>query len=196
MDTLQLWTQVVGKVRLALAPMVNHWWQVPLYVSAARAHDVGDVSDGRGLEMEFDFIDHQLALRTTDGRAPRRPRARSVANFYRATMAALDELGVAVRIFAPAGRDPRSDSVRRRRSTRRLRPRAAHRFWLGLLQANRVMGRIPGPLHRQGESGALLLGRGGPGDLTLLGPAGPDPPWQRAQLPRLGAGARLQPRGQ
>src|SRR4051794_27368981 len=65
-DTLHMWLQVVGKVRMALTPLINHWWNVPLYVSArglttALMHD-----GGRGLEIEFDFVDHVLELRTTD----------------------------------------------------------------------------------------------------------------------------------
>src|SRR6476661_8048748 len=99
--TLHMWTQVVGKVRLALEPMINHWWQVPLYVSARGLTTSLMHVGGRGLEIEFDFIDDVLALRTSDGDhrtvalAPR-----TVASFYAATMAALDELGVGVSIFA------------------------------------------------------------------------------------------------
>src|SRR4051794_19547217 len=89
-DTLHLWTQIVGKVRLALSPMVNHWWQVPLYVSArglttSLMHTV-DV----GLEVELDFVEHLLRVRTTDGRERQvRLEPRTVASFYAETMAAL-----------------------------------------------------------------------------------------------------------
>src|SRR6476620_10339920 len=67
--TLHMWTQVVGKVRLALEPMINHWWQVPLYVSARGLTTSLMHAGGRGLEIEFDFIDHALQLRTTDGQS-------------------------------------------------------------------------------------------------------------------------------
>ena len=68
-DTFHLWTQVVGKVRLALEPMVNHWWQVPLYVTARGLDHVADARRAaRGIEIEFDLVDHVLDLRTTDGR--------------------------------------------------------------------------------------------------------------------------------
>src|SRR5437868_14766708 len=94
-DTLHLWTQVVGKVRLAREPMVNHWWQVPLYVSARGLTTSLMHADGRGLEMEFDFVDQVLDIRSTDGaRRNVRLEPRSVADFYAATMRALDELGV------------------------------------------------------------------------------------------------------
>src|ERR1700759_5275183 len=65
--TLQLWTQIVGKVRLALTPWLNHSWQVTLYVTA-RGLSTGPMPyAGRDLEMEFDFLDHVLWLRTSDG---------------------------------------------------------------------------------------------------------------------------------
>jgi hypothetical protein len=65
-DTLHLWTQIVGKVRLALEPMVNHWWQVPLYVTARGLSTSLMHVDRRGLEIEFDFIDHAVDIRTSD----------------------------------------------------------------------------------------------------------------------------------
>ena len=64
-DTVHLWTQVVGKVRLALEPMVTHWWQIPLYVSTRGLTTSLMHAGGRGLKIEFDFIDHVLVLRTT-----------------------------------------------------------------------------------------------------------------------------------
>ncbi|HEX4082854.1 MAG TPA: DUF5996 family protein, partial [Acidimicrobiales bacterium] len=99
-DTLQLWAQVVGKVRLALEPMVNHWWQVPFYVSVRGLTTSLMPAGAIGLEAELDFVDHVLDLRTTAGRSRQVALApRSVADFYAATMAALDELGVPVHLF-------------------------------------------------------------------------------------------------
>ncbi len=68
-DTLQLWTQVVGKIRLGLEPMINHWWQVPLYVSARGLTTSLMHAGDRGLEIEFDFIDQVLDIRTSEGRS-------------------------------------------------------------------------------------------------------------------------------
>jgi hypothetical protein len=140
-DTLHLWTQVVGKVRLSLEPMRNHWWQVALYVSArGLTTSLMPTDDGRGLEIEFDFVDHVLRLQTTDG--SERTLAlepRSVADFYRATMAALIELGIAVSVYprpteiADAIPFP-ADEVHRSYD-----PDAAQRFWHALVQADRVM---------------------------------------------------------
>src|SRR5665213_570386 len=92
-DTLQLWTQVVGKVRLALEPMINHWWQVPFYVSARGLTTSLMHAGGRGLEIEFDCIDHRLNLRTSDGRIEEVTlEPRTVASFYQETMEALKNL--------------------------------------------------------------------------------------------------------
>jgi hypothetical protein len=97
--TLHLWTQIVGKVRLELTPWLNHSWHVTLYVTA-RGLGTGPIPlDGRDLAIEFDFNDHVLWLRTTDGHFRQvmlRPVA--VAEFHAEVMAALAELGVAVRI--------------------------------------------------------------------------------------------------
>src|SRR5688572_8188356 len=96
-DTVHMWTQIVGKVRLALEPMVNHWWQVPLYVSARGLTTSLMPAGDRGLEIEFDFIDHVLVLRDTAGEVRRFGlQGSSVADFYARTLAALDDLRVRV----------------------------------------------------------------------------------------------------
>src|SRR5271155_1719614 len=65
--TLQLWTQVVGKIRLAHAPLINHWWQVPLYVTS-RGLTTSPIPYGsRSFQLDFDFIDHRLIVQTSDG---------------------------------------------------------------------------------------------------------------------------------
>src|SRR3974390_250407 len=66
-DSLHLWTQIVGKVRLAYAPMINHWWQVPLYVNARGLTTSLIHTDQVGVEIQFDFIGHHLDIKTTDG---------------------------------------------------------------------------------------------------------------------------------
>ena len=68
-DTLHMWTQIVGKVRLALSPLINHWWEVPLYISA-RGLTTSAIPYQRGIfEVEFDFIDHNLVIQTSEDRA-------------------------------------------------------------------------------------------------------------------------------
>ncbi len=98
-ETLHLWTQVVGKVRLALAPWLNHSWQVALYVSA-RGLTTSPIPYGaRDLQIDFDFIDHVLWVRTSDGHFRQLMLApMPVAEFYQNLMVALRELGIDVAI--------------------------------------------------------------------------------------------------
>ncbi len=139
-DTLQLWAQIVGKVRLALEPMVNHWWQVPLYVSARGLTTSLMHTSRGGLEIEFDFIDHVLDLRTSWGeRRQVRLEPRTVASFYRAVMGALGELGVEVVVLARPVEIPVAIPFNEDEEHRSYDADAVHRFWLVLLQAHRVM---------------------------------------------------------
>jgi len=138
--TLHMWTQVVGKVRLALEPMVNHWWQVPLYVSARGLTTSLMPAGGRGLEMEFDFVDHVLDIRTSAGEARRVAlQPRSVAEFYAASMAALDSLGIGVSILPRPVEVPESIPFAQDEQHHSYDPDAAARFWSALVQARRVM---------------------------------------------------------
>ncbi|WP_290367619.1 DUF5996 family protein [Rhodococcus spelaei] len=138
-DTLHMWTQIVGKVRMALSPLVNHWWQVTLYVTA-RGLSTGTIPcGGRALDVEFDFCDHRLHLRTSDGRAGEVAlEPKSVAQFHAETMQALADLGVHVRIqAAPNEVEPAipfaEDTVHCAYA-----PDAAQLFWRQLVQADRV----------------------------------------------------------
>ncbi|HEY1651575.1 MAG TPA: DUF5996 family protein [Acidimicrobiales bacterium] len=140
METLHLWTQIVGKVRLELEPMVNHWWQVPLYVSARGLTTSLMHAEDRGLEMEFDVIAHRLDLRTTLGEARSVPLTPgSVADFYAATLAALEELGVRVHLYPHptemATDVPFPDDT----APRPYDADAVRAFWLALSQIVRVM---------------------------------------------------------
>lgn len=94
-ETLHMWTQIVGKIRLALSPMVNHWWQVPLYVTP-RGLTTSPIPYGpRTFDLTFDFINHYLVVQTNDGRTKYvalYPRA--VADLYRELMAVLRSLGI------------------------------------------------------------------------------------------------------
>jgi hypothetical protein len=98
--TLHMWTQIVGKIRLALTPRMNHWWNVPLYVSSCGLTTSIIPYRNRCFEMEFDFLHHNLAIRTTDSKiifialVPR-----SVADFYAELMAALRSLDIEVQIW-------------------------------------------------------------------------------------------------
>lgn len=97
--TLHLWIQIVGKVRLGLAPMLNHWWQVPLYVSAHGLTTSAMPYAGGVVEITFDFQQHVLRIETSSGESRAVALApRSVADFHRDVMAALRDVGVSVRI--------------------------------------------------------------------------------------------------
>jgi hypothetical protein len=140
-DTLHMWTQIVGKVRLAHAPLVNHWWQVTLYVSPRGLTTSAISYRGGAFDIEFDFVDHQLHIRTSvgDGREVALE-PKPVAQFYAETMGALDELGIQTHIQAkPNEVDPAIPFAEDYRHAS-YDPYAAQLFWRQLLQANRVIG--------------------------------------------------------
>lgn len=97
--TLHMWTQIVGKIRMALFPPLNHWWHVTLYVNS-RGLTTGPVPYGPGVfEIQFDFQKHTLEISTCEGACVSRPlKAESVAEFYRGIMECLRSLGIAVEI--------------------------------------------------------------------------------------------------
>ena len=98
-DTLHMWTQVVGKVKLELCPFLNEWWEVALQVSA-RGLTTSTIPFARGaFSMDFDFLDHNLYIRTSDGAMKALPlMPRSVADFHAECMAALRALGIEVNL--------------------------------------------------------------------------------------------------
>jgi Family of unknown function (DUF5996) len=100
LQTLHMWAQVVGKVRLALSAHLNHWWEVPFYVSA-RGLTTSAIPYGGGIfEAEFDFIEHALRIETSRGESELLDLApRSVADFYREFMVTLKSLGIEVEIW-------------------------------------------------------------------------------------------------
>jgi uncharacterized protein DUF5996 len=139
-DTLHMWLQVVGKVRLALTPLINHWWNVPLYVSSrgltTSLMHAGDV----GLEIEFDLGDHVLEFRTTTGE--RRHvvlEPQSVASFYAATMAALDDLDISVHVMPRPSEVVDAIPFDQDETHRSYDRDAVHRFWLALVNVDRVL---------------------------------------------------------
>ena len=157
--TLQLWTQVVGKIRLKLAPMVNHWWQVTLYVTASGLTTSAMPHQGRFVQIDFDFLAHRLILRTSDGRTEAFPlQPRSVADFYAEVMARLRALGVDIKIGTMPSEIEGAVPFERDREHAAYDADAAQRFWRQLVQADRVMnmfrGRFLGPGpggHREAE---------------------------------------------
>ncbi|HEY0234793.1 MAG TPA: DUF5996 family protein [Afipia sp.] len=138
--TLHLWTQIVGKVRLALAPMVNHWWQVPLYVTATGLTTSVMPYRGRGVQIDFDFCRHTLIVTTSDEQQSEFALAPySVAQFYRNTMEALLDVGVDVAIWTMPVEIADAIPFEQDHRHKSYDAGAAQRFWLALVQAERVL---------------------------------------------------------
>jgi hypothetical protein len=143
-ETLHMWTQVVGKIRLALEPQVNHWWSVAQYVST-RGLTTGPIpvaGHACRLELEFDFLDHALVVRTADGRIEHLPLSGlSVRQFYEAVMAIVRRAGVDVRIWPmPVEVVNAVRFTDDRRAT--YDAESARRFWHVLLNAETVLRRF------------------------------------------------------
>jgi hypothetical protein len=138
-ETLQLWTQIIGKIRLARTPWLNHSWHVTLYVTA-RGLTTSPIPDGsRSFQIDFDFIDHVLLISTSDGKQRQLPlAAQPVAAFYAAVMAALAELGIDVKIDDKPNELPDPIRFPDDQVHASYDPDAAHRFWQVLRQADRV----------------------------------------------------------
>ena len=137
--TLQLWTQIVGKIRLALGPWINHSWGVTLYVTS-RGLTTSLIPYGtRAFEIEFDFIRHQLCISTAEGdERGIKLRPQSVASFYREVMSKLGELAIEVQIGMRPNEMLEAIPFDRDEKHAAYDPEYANRFWRVLLQADRV----------------------------------------------------------
>ncbi|NVO85789.1 DUF5996 family protein [Hymenobacter terrestris] len=133
LTTLHMWTQVVGKIRLAQTPLINQFWNVPLYVSARGLTTSAMPYEQRSFEIEFDFIDHQLHIRCSDGATRQLAlEPRSVADFYHEVLRLLHELDLKVTIW-PMPVEV-ANPIRFPDDTQHASydPEAAHRFWRAL----------------------------------------------------------------
>jgi hypothetical protein len=137
--TLHMWSQIVGKVRLALSPRVNHWWEVPLYVSA-RGLTTSPIPYERGtFEIEFDFIDHKLDIVTTGGEISSLTLVpQSVADFYAKFMEMLHSLHINTRIWKMPVEVPNPIRFDQDRTHASYDPEYAHRFWRILVTVDSV----------------------------------------------------------
>ena len=142
-STLHLWTQVVGKIRLAQAPWQNHSWHVPLYVTSRGLTTSPIPYDGRSFEIQFDFDAHTLAIDVSDGTGKRLPlRPQPVADFHAAVMAGLGELGIRIAINEHPCEIPDAIAFSRDRAHAAYDAEYANRFWRVLLAADRVLKRF------------------------------------------------------
>ncbi|MPY91893.1 MAG: hypothetical protein GEV08_02175 [Acidimicrobiia bacterium] len=140
-DTLQLWTQVVGKVRLANTPLVNHWWNVPLYVTASGlSTSLMPHASGRSFEIAFDLFENELVVRATDGsRATLALESRPVEEFYRRLMGQLDQMGLHTDIWPMPVEIPDAIPFDVDRAHDTYDRGQAVRFWQALVQMDRVL---------------------------------------------------------
>jgi len=137
--TLHLWTQIVGKVRLALTPWLNHGWQVPLYVTARGLGTSPIPFECESFEIDFDFITHGLIVRTSTGvERTLRLEPQAVADFYRRLTDLLTDIGIEVRICAIPNEVPNPIPFAEDRLHASYDADAAHAFWRVLLQADRL----------------------------------------------------------
>lgn len=138
-STLHMWSQIVGKVRLALSPKLNHWWEVPLYVNATGLTTSPIPYKDGIFEIQFDFIDHKLTVQTNHATgATIKLAPRSVADFYGMFMAILAELGIEVKIWTMPVEIP--DPIPFDQDTQHAAydREYANRFWRILVSADSV----------------------------------------------------------
>ena len=137
--TLHMWTQVVGKIRLAQTPPVNHWWNTPLYVTA-RGLTTSAMSYGeRTFEIDFDFIDHNLIIKASDGsRRELNLAPRSVADFYHEVMRLLRELDIEIKIWTMPVEIPDPIAFEKDETHSSYDAEQATRFWRALLRTTKV----------------------------------------------------------
>jgi hypothetical protein len=137
--TLHMWTQIVGKTRLALSPLQAHWWNVPLYVSARGLNTSAMPYGSEFLEITFDFVSHELRFLMSTGASLSTPlRAQSVASFYSEYQRSLAALGVNVNIHPVPVEIQHPIPFHEDETHASYDPEAAHQFWRVLMYADKV----------------------------------------------------------
>lgn len=138
-QTLHMWTQIAGKIRLGLAPLENHWWNCALYVNTRGLTTSAIPYNSGSFELEFDFLNHRLALRTSSGEERAIALApKSVAAFYRETLAMLRGAGIDVTINPKPQEIPNPILFDQDETHRAYDPQYANRLWRILLSTNEV----------------------------------------------------------
>ena len=139
--TLHMWIEIIGKIRLALTPRQNHWWNTTLYVTPrGLTTSAMPYNEGRHLRIDFDFTSHVLFIETSEGSTRAIAlRPRSVADFYQEIMSALSSLGMPVTIWTTPVEVPDRTPFEKDDKHASYDPEYAHRFWRILLEINRVL---------------------------------------------------------
>jgi len=134
-----MWTQIVGKIRLALSPWTNHSWHVTLYITARGLTTSPIPAGARVFQMDFDFIEHVLRIQASDGSEKViRLTPKSVAVFYREIMAALGDLNVSVKINSTPNEVDPAIPFEQNETNAAYDPEYANRFWRALVQSDRI----------------------------------------------------------
>jgi hypothetical protein len=137
--TLHMWTQIVGHVRLSLTPLENHWWNVPLYVSARGLTTSPIPYQHTWFQIDFDFIDHKLVIATSDGKTNQFDLVpQTVADFYQKVMRSLAELGIEVKIHSKPDEVPDPIPFAQDQVHKSYDAKYANRFWRILGQVEKV----------------------------------------------------------
>ena len=139
-DTLQLWTQIVGKVRIACTPLTNHWWNATLFVTGRGLAAPAMSYPGGTFDIVFDFANHQLLIETSECRTESFAlKPMTVADFYAVFMEKLHRLGIDVRIWTMPGEVENAIPFDQDRAHAEYDPVYVQRFWRALIEANRIM---------------------------------------------------------
>jgi Family of unknown function (DUF5996) len=140
LDTIHLWTQIIGKIRLAVAPKVNHWWHSTLYVTSRGLTTLSMPYGDRTFQINFDFLQHQLQIETSDGITKTIPLvSQSVASFYQAVMSTMKAIDIDIHIWTMPQEisEPIPFDLDYKHAT--YNSEYARKFWQILLQIDRVM---------------------------------------------------------
>ena len=195
--TLHLWTQVVGKVRLARTPWLNHSWHVTLYVTTRGLTTSPMPYGSRSFAIDFDFVDHLLRITTDDGAVWQMPlEPQSVARFYRAVMAGLASLDLPVTIDETPNEIADAVPFGKDRSARQLRPRVCASLLARAAADGSGLQGLPNAIPRQEQSRAFFLGRLRSRGHPLLGPCRAATPRGRAESAGRGGAGSVFARGQ
>ncbi len=185
--TLHLWTQVVGKVRLACSPWINHSWHVTLYVTARGLTTSLIPHHTSAFQIDFDFIDHRLTVQASDGRSEAFAlEPQSVARFYTRLLQIMAKLGLNVRINPLPNEISEAIRFDRDEVHRSYDAEYANRFWRVLVQADRVFNKFRARFI--GKCSPVHFFWGAP-DLAVTrfsGRPAPVAPWRSSKLARLG----------
>ena len=159
-DTLHLWTQIVGKVKLELCPFLNQWWEIASHLTA-RGLNTGPIPwHGESFDIDFDFIDHRLAIRVSDGRIETIPlEPRTVADFYRLFTHALTTLGIDVKISTLPAEMQNGIPFEQDTTHASYDKASVQRWWRVMLATGRVMEQFRTSFH--GKSSPVQFFWGG-----------------------------------